>query len=211
MGVDVRAFTRVMGEAMVPSKALDDIGSSAAPHIRLLLLFFVGLVFVTAFVIVSSVVSAQESGTLDSGDRVKVTVFGEEDLSGEFEIDSTGEIAMPLIGKVAAAGGSVGDLEDAVETALLEGYLRNPRVSVEVLSFRSIFVLGEVNRPGSYPYSVGLTALKAVALAGGFTYRAKKNGLLIQRAIEPEKGEQKASGDIAILPGDIIRVRERFF
>ena len=154
---------------------------------------------------------AQGDTILAAGDRVKVTVFDQPDLSGEFEVDATGFLSMPLIGKVAAANGGVQRLEAAIEEKLLDGYLRNPRVNVEVLSLRAIFVLGEVGVPGSYPYTVGLTALKAVALAGGFSYRAKKNGLRVTRASEPEKGEQSIAGSEVISPGDIVVVPERFF
>ena len=152
---------------------------------------------------------AQEGGALAAGDQVRVTIFGEEDLSGEFEVDAAGQISLPLIGKVRAAGGGADELGAAIVTALLDGYLKHPRVSVEILSFRSIFVMGEVNRPGSYPYSAGLTAIKAIALAGGFTYRAKKNVLFITR--DPELGEQEIRVDNFVLPGDTIRVKERFF
>lgn len=154
---------------------------------------------------------AQGDTILAASDRVKVTVFGQLDLSGEFEVDAAGFISMPLVGKIAAANGGPQHLEAAIEEELLDGYLKNPRVSVEVLSLRSIFVLGEVGVPGSYPYTSGLTALKAVALAGGFTYRARKNGLRVTRASEPEKGEQKIAGGTAVSPGDIVVVPERFF
>ncbi|MCH8187088.1 MAG: polysaccharide export protein [Proteobacteria bacterium] len=148
---------------------------------------------------------------LASSDRVRVTVFSHPDLSGEFEVDAAGFISMPLIGKVAAANGGAERLEAAIEEKLLDGYLKNPRISVEVLSLRAIYVLGEVGVPGSYPYTVGLTALKAVALAGGFSYRAKKNGMRVTRASEPEKGEQRIAGSAVISPGDIVVVPERFF
>ncbi len=154
---------------------------------------------------------AQGDTILASGDRIRVTVFGQPDLSGEFEVDAAGFVSLPLIGKVAAAKGGVQRLEGAIEKKLLDGYLKNPRIGVEVLSLRAIFVLGEVGVPGTYPYSVGLTALKAVALAGGFSYRAKKNGLRVTRSSEPEKGEQRIAGGEVIFPGDIVVVPERFF
>ena len=175
--------------------------------------YFGSCVFLLAalFVLSAPRAFAQAESILASSDRVKVTVFGEPDLSGEFEIDATGFISMPLIGKVAAANGGTRRLEAAIEEKLLDGYLKYPRISVEVLSLRSIFVLGEVGVPGSYPYTVGLTALKAVALAGGFSYRAKKKGLRVTRASKPEMGEQRISGGEMIFPGDIIVVPERLF
>ena len=180
-----------------------------ASHERLAWLFLFCFFLAFALAASSSVTIAQDGGALAAGDKVRVTVFGEEDLSGEFEVDAAGQISLPLIGKVAAAGGGTDELEASIVTALLDGYLWHPRVSVEILSFRSIFVMGEVNDPGSYPYSVGLTALKAIVLAGGFTYRAKKNVLFITR--DSESGEQEIRVDNLVLPGDTIRVKERFF
>jgi polysaccharide export outer membrane protein len=118
---------------------------------------------------------------LSAGDRVLVTVFGHEDLSGEFEINGANAISMPLIPEVQAAGLTVNELEAAIVDALKPDYLRNPRVSVEVMTFRPFYILGEVTRPGSYPYSNKMTVVNAVALAGGFTYRAKKNKAMIKR------------------------------
>ncbi len=148
--------------------------------------------------------------TLAAGDEVKITVFGEDDLSGEFRVDATGHLSLPLIGRVAAAGGSADQLEAFIATTLrVDGYVKRPRVNVEILSLRPIFVIGEINRPGSYPYSTGLTALKAVALAGGFTYRARKTVLYVVR--DPQQGERKIRVDGLLRPGDTIRVRERWF
>lgn len=147
---------------------------------------------------------------LAAGDQVRVTVFGEDDLSGEFEVDATGQLSLPLIGRVTVAGGSADQLEAFVATTLrLDGYVKRPRVSVEILSMRPIFIMGEVNRPGSYPYSTGLTVLKAIALAGGFTYRAKRKVLFVTR--DPEQGEQEIRVDNLVLPGDTIRVNKRWF
>ncbi len=191
------------------SKILRRNFGPTASHDRLVWLFLFAVLLAIAVAAGSSIAIAQEGGALAAGDQVRVTVFGEEDLSGEFEVDAAGQISLPLIGKVAAAGGGADELEASIVTALLDGYLKHPRVSVEILSFRSIFVMGEVNRPGSYPYSTGLTAIKAIALAGGFTYRAKKNVLFITR--DPELGEQEIRVDNFVLPGDTIRVKERFF
>ena len=152
---------------------------------------------------------SREGGVLGAGDEIRVTVFGEEDLSGAFKVSANGWISMPLIGGVVAAGRSAEQLEVSIVKALLDGHLKNPRVGVEVLSFQPIFVMGEVNNPGSYPYSAGLTVLKTIALAGGFTYRAKKNVLFLTR--DSEQGEQKIGLNKHVLPGDTIRVKERWF
>lgn len=151
-----------------------------------------------------------DSLILVAGDQIKITVFGEENLSGEFKVGATGQLSLPLIGRVAAAGGSADQLEAFIVTALRSGgYVKTPRVNVEILSLRPIFILGEINRPGSYPYSAGLTVLKAVALAGGFTYRARKRVLFVTR--DPQQGERKISVEGLLLPGDTIRVSERWF
>ncbi|MDD3288754.1 MAG: polysaccharide export protein [Alphaproteobacteria bacterium] len=148
---------------------------------------------------------------LGVGDRIKLTVYGEDDLSGEYEIGSTGVAALPLIGDITAAGQTLRDFEKAVRVKLAEGYLHDPRVSAQVANYRPFFILGEVSKPGSYPYVNGMTVLNAVALAGGYTYRGDKSGVVITHANDPEKKEQRATEDAVVMPGDIIRVPERFF
>lgn len=146
---------------------------------------------------------------LGSGDRLRVTVFGESDLSGEFQVDGGGTISMPLIGIVRASGLTVRELERAVTAALSDGYLRRPQVSIGVLNYRPFYILGEVQQPGSYPYVDGMTVLNAVVLAGGYTYRARTTRLTLKRASEAE--EREVDEQAVVLPGDIIRVPERFF
>lgn len=147
---------------------------------------------------------------LGTGDRLRITVFGEDDLSGEFEVDDTGAISLPLIGGVAAAAKTPRELERAVAAALADGYLVNPRVSLEVLNYRPFFILGEVKDPGKYPYVNGMTVLNAVAVAGGYTYRARKDQVVVVRG--GETGAQvTAQENTPVLPGDIIRVPERIF
>ncbi|MEZ5861244.1 MAG: polysaccharide biosynthesis/export family protein [Geminicoccaceae bacterium] len=148
--------------------------------------------------------------TLDSGDRIRIVVFRHEDLSGEFEIDGGGTFAMPLIGEINAAGLTARQLEDRIATRLKDGYLVDPQVSIEVLNYRPFFILGEVNAPGSYPYVSGMSVINAVALAGGFTYRAKEDGIEIQRGGSGAPSVV-VTVDTPILPGDILRVPERFF
>lgn len=138
-------------------------------------------------------------------------VFGEEDLSGEFEVDASGSVSLPLIGEVQADDLTIRQLEGAITEKLLDGYLKKPRVNIEVLNYRPFFILGEVRAPGSYPYVSRMTVLTAVALAGGYTYRARKNRILITRANDPKNGEQTVTEEAVVLPGDIIRVPERFF
>lgn len=148
---------------------------------------------------------------LGIGDRVRLTVYGEDDLGGEYEVGSTGFIALPLIGDITAANKTVRAFEQAVATKLKEGYLHDPRVSAQVINYRPFFILGEVGKPGSYPYVNGMTVLNAVALAGGYTYRGDKSGVTIVHPNDPAKKENPATEDAVVMPGDIIRVPERFF
>jgi polysaccharide export outer membrane protein len=152
------------------------------------------------------------SGTTDYvlgvGDKLKVTVFGETDLSGPLDVSSTGNISMPLIGELKAAGLTLSRLQAVITAKLSEGYMKDPRVSVEVANYRPIFIVGEVMKPGSYEYVNGMTVITAVALAGGYTYRADKGDVSVKRAKGPE---EKVQEDAPVHPGDVIRVPERFF
>lgn len=148
---------------------------------------------------------------LGPGDEVRVTVFGHKDLSGEFTVDGGGMVALPLVGNVDAGGKTLREFEGNVVTALRPDYLKNPRVSAEVLNYRPFYIIGEVKKPGSYPYVNGMTVVNAVALAGGYTYRARENRLLIIRADDPDRSKVEVDHGSAVLPGDVIEVPERFF
>ena len=152
---------------------------------------------------------ATEGYTLGAGDRVRVIVFEEDLLSGEFELDGEGSFSMPLIGTVDAEGLTPRQLEDRIAELLLDGYLKNPRVSIEVLNYRPFYIIGEVNNPGAYPYKSGMTILNAAALAGGFTYRADEDEVLVTRGGVGEPVEMAPSA--IVQPGDIIRVTESIF
>jgi polysaccharide export outer membrane protein len=138
-------------------------------------------------------------------------VFRHEDLSGEFEVDGEGFFALPLVGEIMTAGLTARQLENEIEMRLQSGgYLVDPQVSIEVLNYRPFYIIGEVNSPGSYQYVNGMTVINAVALAGGFSYRAAQNDIVISRG--GSNGPQiEALPDTAVLPGDIIEVPERFF
>jgi polysaccharide export outer membrane protein len=148
---------------------------------------------------------------LAAGDRVKITVYGHEDLSGEFQVDGAGRLSLPLIRDIAAAGLSVRELEEAISAKLQPDYLKDPQVSAEVLNYRPFYIIGEVQSPGSYPYVSGMTVINAVAVAGGFTYRAKKDRVRIVRGGGDQKRRIEAAPDTVVLPGDVIEVSERFF
>lgn len=155
--------------------------------------------------------SDQPVYTLGSGDVVKVTVFGQDDLSGKFTVDGQGMVSLPLIGNVKIGGLTVRQAEKKVVGKLKPDYLKNPRVSIEVLNYRPFYIIGEVKKPGSYPYVSGMTVINAVALGGGFTYRARQDDLYIIRATDPKRRKQHASQDTVVLPGDVIEVPERYF
>jgi polysaccharide export outer membrane protein len=144
-------------------------------------------------------------------DKVRVIVFNEQSLSGEFFVNDAGRVSLPLIGEVQAAGLTVQDFQTAVETEFRKGYLREPRVSAEVLTYRPFYILGEVNKPGEYPFTNGLNVLNAVATAGGFTYRAQTKRVYIRRAGETKEQSYSVTSELAVAPGDTIRVGERFF
>lgn len=149
---------------------------------------------------------------LGPGDQVRIITYGEENLTGEFRVNDSGNISLPLVGAVHAAGLTSSDLETAVAAALRRGDLvRKASVAVEVVGYRSIYVLGEVNKPGQYGYQPGMTVLSAVALAGGFTYRAIDGYVAVVRANGGKAIEGRAKPQASVRPGDVIKVFERRF
>ena len=148
---------------------------------------------------------------LGAADKIRVNVFGEEALTGEFLVGGSGKVSLPLIGEVQAAGLTIAELQEEIANALRQGYINEPRVSAEVLNYRPFYILGEVNKPGEYPYTNNLTVLNAVATAEGFTYRADTRRVYIKRA--DGVGEQAFPLTTAtqVAPGDTIRIGERFF
>lgn len=152
-----------------------------------------------------------EDYRLGAGDKVRVNVFGEQALTGEFQVSGAGMISLPLIGDIQAAGLTVAEFQRSVEEGLKQGYLLDPKVSAEVLTYRPFFVLGEVGSPGTYPYSTGLTVLNAVATAGGFTYRADTKRVYIRRAGGGDEEVYRLTTGTMVAPGDTIRIGERFF
>jgi polysaccharide export outer membrane protein len=155
---------------------------------------------------------AENAGyVLASGDKVEVKVFGEEELTGEYEIDETGAVPFPLIGQLKAAGSTPRELERKIANELKGGYLRDPKVSVAVLSYEPIYVMGRVNKVGEYPYKAGLNVISAIALAGGYTRRASTSYVYLRRKGSAEEKEVQASTAVPVYPGDVIRVPERYF
>ncbi|WP_324222417.1 polysaccharide biosynthesis/export family protein [Ferrovibrio sp.] len=149
---------------------------------------------------------------LGSGDRVRITVYGQPELTGEYQVDGTGQLAFPLIGQVQAGGLTGQGLEQALVDKLKPDYLKNPSVSVEVLTYRPFYIVGEVKQPGSYPYVTGMSVINAIALAGGFTYRARESSFYVSRTgPNGEKTRLDATPETPVMPGDVITVRERYF
>ncbi len=149
---------------------------------------------------------------LHSGDRVKITVYGEEALTGEYDINPSGNVSMPLIGAIRAAGRTQADFaRDVANRYRRGGLLQDPNVTVAVVQYQPFYILGEATRPGEYPFRSGLSVHAAVAMAGGFTYRASKSIVLIRHTGEEVWKEYPLTEPVLIAPGDLIRVPERYF
>jgi polysaccharide export outer membrane protein len=149
---------------------------------------------------------------LGSGDVIRLITFGEDSLTGEFRVSDSGTIALPLVGSVAAAGLSPDALATRVGEALVKAnLLRAPSVSAEIIAYRPIFILGEVTKPGQYPYQPGMTVVTAAAVAGGFTYRAFNDYASVVRTRNGEAMEGKAARQSFVQPGDVVTIFERKF
>jgi polysaccharide biosynthesis/export protein len=148
---------------------------------------------------------------LGAGDSLRITVFGEPDLSGTFKISDNGALVMPLVGQVAAQGLSVPELQKKLVSQLNVKAVKSPDVTIQVEEYRPFFILGEVKNPGSYPYVPEMTVLTAVAIAGGFTFRAAQNEVSVTRKHNGAPVEARATRDARVLPGDVVYVFERHF
>jgi polysaccharide export outer membrane protein len=148
---------------------------------------------------------------LGPNDRVRVKVYGEPDIAGEYEVDSSGHVSVPLAGRIKAAGLTAKQLERSITSALSKGIVRDPRVNVEIAAYRPYYILGEVKKSGEYPYRLGLTVLDAVASAGGFTYRANENKVYLRRSGVGVEEVYALDAPVPIFPGDNIRIPERYF
>jgi polysaccharide export outer membrane protein len=156
--------------------------------------------------------AAPTSYRLGPGDVIRLITFGEDSLTGEFHVSDSGVIALPLVGTVSASGLSPDALATKVSEALVKAnLLRAPSVSAEIITYRPIFVLGEVSKPGQYPYQPGMTVVTAAAVAGGFTYRAFDDYASVVRTRDGEAIEGKATRQSFVQPGDVITIFERRF
>jgi len=149
--------------------------------------------------------------TLDSGDRLRVVVFGQDGLSSSYSVDPSGRITMPLIGAVHARGMTTAGLQQAIVTKLKNGFVREPHVAVEVDVYRPFFILGEVTLPGQYPYVPNMSVETAVAIAGGYTPRAFKYRIEVSRPVNGMIERKVVSAAYPVRPGDTINISERWF
>ena len=148
---------------------------------------------------------------LDAGDKLRVVVYGQEGLTNTYAIDAAGSITMPLIGAVPARGRTPAGLAAEITAKLRNGYIRDPSVAVEINSYRPFFILGEVQAPGQYPYVPNMTVESAVAIAGGFTPRAKRNMVTITHTDAGGSGRYVVPLGTSLAPGDTVFVGERWF
>ncbi len=148
---------------------------------------------------------------LGSGDKISISVYGEEDMEKELILTDAGTVSYPFLGEFRAKGLTVGQLESLITRRLKDGYFINPTVSVSITEYRKFFVSGEVKSPGGFSFEPGLTLEKAVALAGGFTQRASKKDIMVTRDENGSPSERELSLNDSVLPGDIIVIKESFF
>jgi polysaccharide biosynthesis/export protein len=159
------------------------------------------------------VAAAFEDGpyTLDSGDKLRIVVFGQDALSNNYTVDAQGQVSLPLVGAIEARGLTTSQLAGAITGRLKSGYVRDPSVAVEIETYRPFFMLGEVTFPGQYPYVPNMTVENAIAIAGGFTPRAAKDKVTITRKIQGVPARTSLPLRSPIRPGDTVEISERWF
>jgi polysaccharide export outer membrane protein len=148
---------------------------------------------------------------LGAGDKVRVATYGEDRLTGEFTVNAAGAIAFPLLGTVPAAGRTVSQFTADLQGRLASQFMRNPQVTVEMINFRPVYILGEVQRPGEFPFAERMSVYALVAKAGGFTYRANQSYVFVRGEEETQEHAVRLSSATAVQPGDTIRIPERTF
>jgi protein involved in polysaccharide export with SLBB domain len=148
---------------------------------------------------------------LGTGDKIHITVYGEDDLGGIFQVDAKGFVQLPLVGPIVAAGGTAADLEKRLAAALSDGYVLDPRVNVEVTQYRPFYVIGQVGKPGQYDYVNEMSVPNAIALAGGYTIKAVDSWVYIRHANETVERRVPADETTKVEPGDVLRVPDTAF
>jgi polysaccharide export outer membrane protein len=159
----------------------------------------------------ASVSPYQQPYTLDSGDKLRIVVFGQDGISNAYIVDAGGNVNLPLIGTVPARGSTTEQLSARIAERLKQGYVREPHVTVEVETYRPFFILGEVTNPGQYPYVADMTVEKAVAIAGGFAPRASKGSVELSRNTPGQQFKGQVPLSYPLAPGDTVVVKERWF
>jgi protein involved in polysaccharide export with SLBB domain len=155
--------------------------------------------------------AAAAPAKLQPGDKIRIYVYGEDKLSGDYQLDQSGQISLPLAGTFEAQGLTQTEIEQALSKKFRSEYLKNPRVTVTIATLAPYYMIGEVSHAGEFPYRSGLNVLTALAIAGGPTYRASRSTVQIQRRGETSMREYPISASVPILPGDVIKVPERYF
>lgn len=157
--------------------------------------------------------SADTGFVLGPSDKLRIIFYGEDALNTqtEYTVSDSGKISLPLVGNLQAAGLTVHELQAEITKSYSNGYLSDPKFSIQVTTARPFYILGEVKTPGQYVYVPGLTVLNAVAMAGGFTYRAVTDEVKIRHATDKSEKEYPLKGDTPVSPGDTIEIRERWF
>lgn len=154
---------------------------------------------------------SQSSYYLGRGDRIKVAVYGQPALTGEFAVSGNGDVSLPLVGTMEVQGLTIAQFRSELEAVLARDFFRNPQVSAEIVNFRPVYVLGEVGAPGEFRFEEGMTVYSLVARAGGFSYRADKKRVYIRRDTEPNEVGYALESGSAVQPGDTVRIGERIF
>lgn len=156
------------------------------------------------------VVATKGPYALDTGDVLRVTVYGDEELSDLYRVDDRGMIAFPLVGPIMARGGTTQQASGKIAAALANGYMRSPNVAVEVAEYRPFFIEGEVGNSGQYPYVYGMTVRAAIATAGGFTQTANRDKAIVYRRQGRQMVKGEVNMDFPIYPGDTIVIEDRW-
>ncbi len=176
--------------------------------------FMIRVIALLVCVLLPPMTIAESSGfdyRLGAGDKISIRVFGEDDLSTDTLISTSGALTYPFLGEIKVEGLTVSELEKNIDGGLRGEYLINPNVSVSILEYRPFFIQGEVEAPGAYAFQPGLNISKAITVASGFTERASRKKLYIIRANDPEQKEREAKMSEQVRPGDMIVVHESFF
>lgn len=165
----------------------------------------------TAEAAASSAASIRQIYRIGTGDRLKVTIYNNEKLSGEYPVGGDGKIGLPMLGRVAVGGLTLDEATTLLVSRLADGYFLNPNVTVDMAQYRPVYILGEVQKPGQYTYAEGMTVYRLVAQAGGYSYRANRKKMDLRPDSQPAGAPRQISDDALVQPGDTVIVRQRYF